>query len=119
VLFTPGAVDRSWATLRRGLAVTGEREADGFVQVTYEEFDRLPDPRFVSFRLTGWVAAAALTRTRRRFFFVLPFAGEAPDAWDHAADGHVWRLFWAPVNALPALIPPQDAWAPYLTAALA
>lgn len=110
-----------WAPvdLRAGLTVIGERETDEMVQVTYEEFDRFPDPQHVTVRLTGWAPRAALTRARRRWFFLLPFAGSAPEAWDHAADGHTWRLFWAPADDLPPIVEPQDRWTTYLTAALA
>ncbi|HXQ10676.1 MAG TPA: NUDIX domain-containing protein [Caulobacteraceae bacterium] len=108
-----------WAALeiRRGLPVVGERMENGLVQITYEEFDRAPDPQFVTFRLTGWVREGALARVRRRLFFVLPFDGETPAAWEHTADGHTWTLFWQPLDALPAIVPPQDAWIEYLAAA--
>jgi 8-oxo-dGTP pyrophosphatase MutT (NUDIX family) len=114
----PDRASNSRATLRNGYNVVVEREAEGFVQVTFEEFDRAPDPQYVTYRLTGWVAAEALARARRRFFYVLPFDGETPDAWEVSDDGHTWTLFWAPVAALPAIIPPQDQWVAYLASAL-
>ncbi|HEX3918508.1 MAG TPA: NUDIX domain-containing protein [Caulobacteraceae bacterium] len=114
----PDLASHSWATLRNGFNVVVEREAEGFIQVTYEEWDRAPDPQYVTYRLTGWVAAETLTRTRRRFFYVLPCEGETAEAWEVTDDGHTWTLFWAPVAALPAIIPPQDQWVPYLAAAM-
>jgi 8-oxo-dGTP pyrophosphatase MutT (NUDIX family) len=115
----PDGSQLEWAALeiRRGLPVVGERRQNGFVQITYEEVDRVPDPQYVTFRLTGWVREDALARVRRRFFYLLPFEGDTPPAWDHAADGHTWTLFWQPLDALPAMVPPQDAWVSYLAAA--
>ncbi|HEY3798888.1 MAG TPA: NUDIX domain-containing protein [Caulobacteraceae bacterium] len=116
--FRPHAGSVCWGTIRRGFIVREERREAGFVQITYEETDRSPDPQYITFRITGWVAEAATARLRRRYFYVVPFAGETPDSWPHTADNHTWTLFWAPVSALPAIIPPQDQWVPYLQAAM-
>ncbi len=75
VFLRPDARSGSWAILRRGISVISEREQDGFVQVTYEEVDRLPSPQYLSARITGWVPREALARVRRRFFFMLPCEG--------------------------------------------
>jgi 8-oxo-dGTP pyrophosphatase MutT (NUDIX family) len=116
VSFRPDGSRPDWAdiVIRPGLTVREERAAGGFVQVTLEEADQVPETRYMTFRLTGWVPAAALTRVRRRFFFVLPFEGETPAEWDHTDEGHRWTLFWAPVATLPPIIPPQDQWAAFL-----
>lgn len=114
----PDARSASWAHLRRGIGVRIERRDADFVQVTYEEFDRLPDPQYVTARITGWVEANALTQVRRRFFYILPFEGKAADAWTQHADHHDFALFWAPVDAMPGLISPQDQWVAYLHEAL-
>jgi len=117
VFFRPDDRSNSWAILRRGVSVTSEREQAGFVQVTYEEVDRMPSPQYLSARITGWVPRAALARVRRRFFFMLPFEAETPAAWSVNTGRDDWVLFWAPIDRLPALIEPQDQWVPYLTAA--
>jgi len=117
VFFRPDARSQSWAILRRGVSVTSERDDGEFVQVTYEEVDRAPSPQFLTARITGWVAREALAKVRRRHFFVLPFEGEAPAAWA-VSDGRAdCALFWAAIDRLPAIMPPQDQWIPYLTAA--
>jgi 8-oxo-dGTP pyrophosphatase MutT (NUDIX family) len=113
----PGSA--SWAHLRRGISVRIDRRDGDFIQVTYEEFDRLPDPQYVTARITGWVVVGALTQVRRRFFYILPFEGQAADAWTHHADHHDFGLFWAPVDTMPDLISPQDQWTPYLHEGLA
>lgn len=102
--------------VRLGMQVRVERQAPGFVQVTYLEYDRVPDPEYVSAQVTGWVPAAAITRQRRRHFYHFNLPGPAPDRWTHAADTdfHHFTLFWAPLAALPAIIPPQDRWLAFL-----
>jgi 8-oxo-dGTP pyrophosphatase MutT (NUDIX family) len=117
VFFRPDAHSDSWAILRRGVSVTSERELGGFVQITYEEVDRMPSPQYLTARITGWVPREALARVRRRFFFLLPCEAETPPAWSVDTGRDDWVLFWAPIDRLPALIPPQDQWIPYLTAA--
>jgi 8-oxo-dGTP pyrophosphatase MutT (NUDIX family) len=120
VFARPDGSQLEWAAaleIRRGLPVVGERTQNGLVQITYEEFDRAPDPQYVTFRLTGWVRQEALARVRRRYFFALPFDGDTPQAWDHTADGHTWTLFWRRLDALPPIVPPQDAWVSYLVVA--
>jgi 8-oxo-dGTP pyrophosphatase MutT (NUDIX family) len=117
VFFRPDARSPSWAILRRGVSVTSEREEGDFVQVTYEEADQAPSPQFLTARITGWVAREALTKERRRHFLLLPLEGETPAAWavsDGRDDG---ALFWAALDHLPAIMPPQDQWIPYLAAA--
>ena len=117
VFFRPDARSHSWAILRRGVAVTSEREDGDFVQITYEEADRASSPQFLTARITGWAPRDALTKVQRRHFFVLPFEGGTPAAWavSNGRDEHA--LFWAGIDQLPTLMPPQDQWVPYLAAA--
>ncbi len=83
--------------------------------MTYQEWDRLPEPQYITYQITGWVPEAALRRGTRRFFYHLTTAGAAslPDSWERRSDNHLFRLFWAPLDNLPAIIPPQDAWLAY------
>ena len=106
----PDTASLDWARLQRGLTVTLEREAAGFSQVTYEEFDRLPDPRYVSYRITGWVPEQTLADRRIRYFFHLTYDGSSAERWVVAVDRHHFTPFWAPIAALPPIIPPQDTW---------
>ena len=103
------------AELRRGLEVRQERREAGFIQVTYAEWDRLPEPQYITYQITGWVPEVALRRGTRRFFYHLTSAGAAslPGSWEQRSDNHLFRLFWAPLDNLPAIIPPQDAWLAY------
>ncbi len=61
-------------------------------------------------QITGWVPNDALTGTRRRHFFRLDFDGETEERWTVFTDNHRFTLFWAPLAALPSIIPPQDGW---------
>ncbi len=105
----------AWAELRRGLQVSQERQAGDFVQVTYEEWDRFPEAQYITYQITGWVPAEALCRGTRRYFFHLTSSDAAslPASWEQRSDNHLFRPFWAPLDHLPAIVPPQDAWLAY------
>jgi len=113
----PDITSFQWAWLRRGIVVAVKRTAAGFSQVTYEEFDRLPDPQYVTMNITGWVADEMLTESRRRHFFRLAFHGAPAEPWTVHTDHHDFRLFWAPLAELPELIYPQNAWLAYFNQA--
>jgi 8-oxo-dGTP pyrophosphatase MutT (NUDIX family) len=106
----PTAQSFDWARLRRGLWVRCERRQAGFVHVTYTEWDRLDQPSYISYQITGWVPEAALASVERRHFFVLTVAGPTPQTWEVYDDGHHFSLFWAPLAALPAVGSIQAAW---------
>lgn len=118
VFARPDASSFDWARLPAGTRVTVERAATGFSQVTYQEFDRAPDPQYVTMTITGWVPEDHLTATRRRHFFLLEPAGPTEERWTVLADNHAFTLFWAPLSALPVIIPPQDQWLEVLWAEL-
>ena len=42
-----------------------------------------------------------------------PGAASLPVSWEQRTDNHLFRPFWAPLDNLPAIIPPQDAWLAY------
>ena len=66
-----------WAHLPRGIAVALNRRANGFSQITFEEFDRVPDPQYLTMCIMGWVPDGALADTKRRHFFHLEFCGRS------------------------------------------
>jgi 8-oxo-dGTP pyrophosphatase MutT (NUDIX family) len=106
----PDPVSFDWGYLRRGLVVSLLRRQGGFAQVTYQEFDRVPDPQYVTMCITGWVPDDALAGMRRRHFYLLDAHARTPERWTVAADTHTFAPFWAPLCALPSIIPPQDRW---------
>jgi len=110
----PDATSFDWARLRRGIQVAALRHAAGFTQVRYEEPDRLPDPTYTSMCILGWVADERLTGRVQRHFFRLEFQGSSPDRWTVSTDNHIFEPFWAPLDDLPPVIPPQDGWLVFL-----
>lgn len=110
----PDPTSFDWATLRRATRVNVLRRADGFTQVSYREWDRYPEPEYVSYQITGWVADDALTGTQVRHFYRLAGAPETPEQWTAFTDNHVFTLFWAPVAALPEIVRPQRRWLRFL-----
>lgn len=93
----------------RSLLLTIRSEL-GFCQVVFEELDRVPDPQYASMIILGWVPDHVLAGTIRRHFFHLEFNGSSSERWTVTADNHEFTLFWAPLTALPRIIPPQDSW---------
>lgn len=100
-----------WVHIRKGIMVqrTG-RQADGFTQVSYIETDRAIDPKYVTFQITGWAPDDALCTRLVRHFYRLSFEGTTPDRWTVDIDHHRFTPFWAPVDALPEIIHPQNTW---------
>lgn len=111
----PDVTSFDWAHLRRGIPVvlTG-RSADGFTQVAYEEFDRVPDPQYVTMCITGWVSDEVLAGVQRRHFFLLAFDGQTDECWTVFADNHTFTPFWAPLTGLPEIVHSQDEWLEFL-----
>jgi len=111
----PDAGSIDWAHFPRGamVSLTGHSRA-GFSQVVYTEWDRFPDPNYASMQITGWVPKHILADRQLRYFFLLECMEETAPEWEVAIDWHVYRLFWAPVNALPELIESQSAWLEFL-----
>lgn len=110
----PDPTSFDWALLRGGIRVTETRRERGFVQVTYEEPDRYPDPRYVTMQITGWVREKRLASRLRRFFFELEFGGRSPEQWAVDTDNHRFVLFWAPLSNLPRIADPQQQWLSFL-----
>jgi 8-oxo-dGTP pyrophosphatase MutT (NUDIX family) len=113
----PDVTSFDWAILPRGVIVTLQREADGFCQVLRQEWDRWPDPQYLTMSILGWVPQEAVAARQMRHFFLCEFRGEAPERWTVEADNHPFTVFWVPVAALPPIIPPQDGWLSFLSGA--
>lgn len=99
-----------WATLRRGITVTVERQVAGFSQVTYIEHDRIENPQYITYQITGWVPDGRLASMRRRHFFHFEYHGSQIAPWWIETDNHRFRLFWARLAELPRIVQPQDKW---------
>jgi 8-oxo-dGTP pyrophosphatase MutT (NUDIX family) len=106
----PDVTSFDWAYLRTGIQVAVRRREGAFSQITYEEFDQLLDPQYVTMCITGWVPDSVLSETERRHFFHLEFRGRRQDSWTVRTDNHLYTLFWAPLSSLPDVIPFQEQW---------
>ena len=106
----PDPTSFNWAHFRSGITVRLLRQVNGYAQVTFEEPNRWPDPQFATYQITGWVPEEVLARTAERFFYVLAHHGRTPPSWEVSIDHHVFRPFWAPLDALPPVISPQAPW---------
>jgi 8-oxo-dGTP pyrophosphatase MutT (NUDIX family) len=106
----PDPASFDWVRLRRGITVTGLRREAGFIQVNYQEEDRAPGSRSISYQITGWVHAHALSEGIERYFYQAEYAQPSPPRWVQAADNHHFTLFWAPLDPLPEIIHTQAAW---------
>lgn len=110
VFSRPDAGSFDWIRIRSGIYVRSEREEGPFTQITYEEWDNLEAPSYVSFRISGWAPTANLSASLRRHFFLLTHAEATPERWVVDTDNHAFTLFWAPLRALPAIVPQQAQW---------
>jgi len=110
----PDPASFDWAILPRAAYVKLRRRAAGFTQVSYQETDRYPDPTYISYQITGWVADDALTDRQRRYFYLLACNQKTPERWTASTDNHVFTLFWAPLDALPEIVPSQQPWLEFL-----
>jgi 8-oxo-dGTP pyrophosphatase MutT (NUDIX family) len=110
----PDPTSFDWAYLRAGIRVTVSRRSPGFSQVIYEEYDREPDRQYVTMAITGWVPDKVLVGTTRRHFYQLEYPGQTEERWTVFTDNHTFTLFWAPLAALPEIVPPQNQWLEFL-----
>ena len=111
----PDATSFDWGYLRRGIAVTAGRTAADFTQITYIEHDCWPDPQYISMQITGWVPTSVLTNTQQRHFYHIEARTWPQETrWTTYTDNHTFTLFWASLDNLPAIIPPQDRWLSFL-----
>jgi 8-oxo-dGTP pyrophosphatase MutT (NUDIX family) len=106
----PDPTSFNWATIRNGIAVRIEREEAGFTQVTYEEWDRLDDPQYVTFCITGWVPSHTLCQRPHRHFFHFETQADPTERWEISTDHHRFQLFWAPLANLPQIVSSQAGW---------
>jgi len=105
----------NWAEFRTGLQVQELRQEASFVQVTFQEWDRYPDPQYLTYQITGWVPQSCLCRGTLRHFYHLSFQDpELPDHWLHKDEFHLFELFWSSLNLLPEIVAPQQKWLNYV-----
>jgi 8-oxo-dGTP pyrophosphatase MutT (NUDIX family) len=110
----PDLTSFDWINIKSAVQVKVLRRTTGFLQISYIEYDQVPNPNFASMQITGWVQDECLATRRKRYFYHLRFFGETKSRWKTFSDHHTFTLFWAPINDLPAIIPPQNTWLKFL-----
>ena len=110
----PDGNSLAWAHFNTGLLVEKLRQAAGFTQISYAETDRYIDPQYTTYCITGWVPDETLTHQRIRHFYLFEASGETHPQWSVSTDNHIFELFWALLNDLPPIAPPQDSWLKWL-----
>jgi 8-oxo-dGTP pyrophosphatase MutT (NUDIX family) len=110
----PNPASFDWAELRKGISVTSNRIHGEFTQITYKEYDRYPNHRYVTYQITGWILTKFLSKERERHFYHVITKEEVQDEWEIFADNHKFKLFWSPFNNLANIIDPQYQWLNYV-----
>lgn len=80
-----------------------------FTQVSYEESDHYLNPDYISYGILGWVESKKLTTRVIRHYYHLTTSCSW-NSWKQETDHHVFNLFWAQLDDLPLIVPPQDDW---------
>jgi len=111
----PDLTSVDWIQIRSAVQVKVLEHSNNFTQITYIEFDQLPEPQDVSMQITGWVEDTFLATFRKRYFFHLQTEAKMEQKWQIFSDHHTFTLFWAPLDALPKIIPPQNTWLEFLS----
>jgi 8-oxo-dGTP pyrophosphatase MutT (NUDIX family) len=99
--------------LNRGTIVSLLHSEAEFALVTYEEWDRYPDPQHLTLQVSGWVPIRFLSDRSRRFFYHLVVEDNDPSIKDLpgiTTDNHIFYPFWARLDALPEIIESQREW---------
>jgi 8-oxo-dGTP pyrophosphatase MutT (NUDIX family) len=110
VFARPDPTSFDWIKLQPGMWLDVLRKMHGYTQINYSEPDQLPDPKFTTYQITGWVPDEVLSNLQRRYFFRFDFQGQTLVSWKVNTDHHTFTLTWFPLDDLPVLIPPQDEW---------
>lgn len=117
VFSRPDLTSSHWAEIRRGIKVQHKRECGEWVQVSYIEGNKYPDPDFISYQITGWVEQSHLASTVTRYFFHMRSDNDLNE-WEQPADDHLFKLFWSPLDNLPEIVSPQKQWLSYISSEL-
>lgn len=97
-------------SLRRGLPVLVREERPGWAQAFCQELDMSRSPPAILSEFGGWVPAASLGTRVVRYLWHLALLSDERDRWEHEADGHRFRPFWADLEPQPSLVAGQDEW---------
>ncbi len=101
--------------LNRGLTVETGDPINGFIRVSFREFDHETGRQLSA--QSGWIPSNSLADQVERHFYLLEVPADTPDRWSQTADrGYLFDLYWVPLNQDPGLHPAQAAWLTYARA---
>jgi 8-oxo-dGTP pyrophosphatase MutT (NUDIX family) len=106
----PNAAPISDWILFRGGYVRLLREQGEYAEVLFQERNERVELPQVIRQEQGWLRRELLTPTIHRYQYWLACDFVTPENWPVAVDGHIFDLFWTPLQPAPALVWPQDEW---------
>jgi 8-oxo-dGTP pyrophosphatase MutT (NUDIX family) len=109
----PDRASLQWAEIRRGIIVLHERNSGEFVQISYKEGDKFPEPNYITYQITGWTEKSNLASKITRQFYHFQSTSQM-DEWEIKTDSNTFKLFWSPLDNLPQIVSPQNEWIEYL-----
>jgi 8-oxo-dGTP pyrophosphatase MutT (NUDIX family) len=95
--------------IHRGITVRKLRERDGYCQIQYQDWNNEVEKDYMTYSLTGWVNKANVSHEKIRHYCILDVDYEKNN-WVIHNDRHIFKPFWAKINALPAEIVPANKW---------
>lgn len=82
-----------------------------FRQITYLEYDRLPNPQTITLYINGWLPEESLSQHKTRHYVQLHCQEDTPDRWSLPGDkNHIFAPFWADLRPKPSVVFPQNRW---------
>ncbi|MCP5099521.1 MAG: NUDIX domain-containing protein [Chloroflexi bacterium] len=95
----------------RGITVNDEGKVGAYTKISYIEYDQVPNPTCVAFKITGYVPHDAVRMKKTRDFYHVTCEEETAVRWTHPGDqNHTFTPFWTPLTPKPTLVPGQDKW---------
>ncbi|AZR73507.1 hypothetical protein BBF96_08985 [Anoxybacter fermentans] len=58
----PNITSFDWASFRKGIYVSYKRQENDFIQVTYDEYNKISNSDYFTYSITGWVSRDILTK---------------------------------------------------------
>lgn len=82
-----------------------------FRQITYVEYDQLPNPQAITLQIIGWLPVKSLSLKKTRHYVHLLCQEDTPDQWSLPGDNnHIFNPFWANLQPKPTVVSPQNRW---------
>ena len=95
----------------RGYTLRVGKEHGRFRQITYLEYDQLPNPQAITLYIDGWLPSHYLSTVKTRHYVQLTCHETTPDRWSLPGDNnHVFSPFWADLQPKPTVVAPQNRW---------